>query len=59
MRLQALYTPRASKGRRSVGARPFDLPAAPRFRLVAADRFGDDLRLRLVPRREGAPAPSA
>jgi len=44
---------------RTFGARPFDLPAAPRFRLVAADRFGDDLRLRLVPRREGAPAPSA
>lgn len=32
---------------RTFGAVPFDLSAAPRLSLVAADRFGADLRLRL------------
>ena len=37
---------------RTFGAIPFDLASAPRFALLAADRFGADLRLRLVPSRD-------
>ena len=42
---------------RTFGALPFDLPTAPRYRLAAADRFGDDLRLRLVRRDAAGAAP--
>lgn len=34
---------------RTFGGVPFDLPAAPRFRLASEARFGDDLLLRLRP----------
>ena len=41
---------------RSTGSVPFDLPSAPRFNLVETRRFGDDLLLRLLPKRPGARA---
>ena len=40
--------------RRTFGAVPFDLPSAPRLRLVAEERFGADVRLRLRPAEKGA-----
>ena len=44
------YRNEALKKLQDSGAEPFDLPTAPRYRLAAADRFGEDVRLRLVRR---------
>ncbi|MBR1609397.1 MAG: dihydrofolate reductase family protein, partial [Kiritimatiellae bacterium] len=46
-------------GKRTFGGVPFDLPTAPRFTVEDVSRFGEDVLLRLLPRRGGHTAAAA